>query len=204
VIVLFLTPFHIVGLGLLFGSGRLIWRGLRPQMAGGVKIIRDGFRTRVRLPVYTPVMVALIVAGLASFLAAFPLLGFYDGKPPLGLAVGAIVAAYGAGLAAFAVQFRKVAAGLDDLVIDDGAQTLQLPETFGRKTIRTVGFSDIESVTVEVKVSTDSKGGTHCSYEPTLNLRRGDGAGEKLATWGDGQQAQAFAAWLREQLRMAR
>jgi hypothetical protein len=199
-LVLFLTPFNLVGLGLIAGGCGFVLRLFRSQVAGGVKIIKDGFRLRVRLPVFTPIMIAMVVTGALAFVCIFPLGFAYKFRPPTGLAAGVIALAYGAGIVAFAMQWRKIAAGEDDLVIDDGLQTLHLPKTFGRKETRALAFSDISTVTVEVIVTQNSKGGASYSYAPTLNLRRGETAGEKLAQWGDRARADAFAQWLREQL----
>jgi hypothetical protein len=197
---LFLTPFNIVMLGLWYGVG-LTWRRLYPPpLAGGVKIIRDGFRTRARLPTFSALVAGLGTVALASFLGTFAVAiggGFH---PSLPWVAGVIATAYGAGIAAYAWQWRKINSGDDDLIIDEGARQLELPRTFQRKERITVGFSEITSLRVITCAHATSKGGTSYTYAPTLYPRGNEAQGEKLADWSDKAKAEAFTDWLRERL----
>jgi len=202
--VLFVTPFNIVGLGIAMLVVSMVRTLFLSPVAGGVRLIRDGFRTRVRLPVFRPVPLGLLVTGGVAFLSIFALAIPYQFEPPVMLATAMLGGAFAAGVIAALMQWRKIAAGMDDLVIDEGAATLQLPLTYGRKELRTVSFTDVAQVRVETIVSTNSKGGTTYRYEPTLYLRDGEAKGERLASWNAKARADSFAAWLREQLRMSR
>jgi len=202
--VLFITPFNIVALGLAMLIVSTVRTLFLSPVAGGVRLIRDGFRTRVRLPVFMPVPLGLLVTGGVSFLSIFALAIPYQFEPPVMLATAVLAGAFAAGVIAALVQWRKIAAGKDDLVIDEGAATLQLPLTYGRKELRTVSFADVGQVRVETIVSTNSKGGTTYRYEPTLYLRHDGAKGERLASWNALARADSFAAWLRERLRMSR
>ena len=201
-LVLFLTPFNMVGIGLFYGAVSLLRSAMSSSVAGGVKIIKDGFRLRARLPVFTPFPLALLVTGGVAFLSIFAIMIPFGFHAPLHVPASALAVAYGAGVVAFALQWRKIAAGEDDLVVDTGTRTLELPRTYHRRERVTVGFSDVAAVTVEIKV-TQGKNGPHYSYLPTLQVRNGRAEGETLMSRGNREQADAFAEWLRGQLRLA-
>lgn len=197
---LFLTPFNMAMFGLwILVAGRLRYVLVHP-VAGGVKIVQDGFRTKVRLPEFPAIAVGMITTGGVGFVEIF-LVGFtFKFHPPLGIAGLALAVAYGAGAAAYLWQRRKIESGEDDLIIDAPSRTVQLPKTFQRKERVTAAFSDISAVIVETVVNTNGKGGTSYSYAPSLRLRNKESTCERLADWSDADRAQSFATWLREQL----
>lgn len=203
--VLFLMPFNIATLG--FGTWGWSWlreRVFKP-VAGGVRIIIEGPRTSIRLPEYAPMVWGMMAVGGLS-LAAVLILGVASrSHPSLAVAAWGLAAVAAVGAGAYWWQWRKIHSGDDDLIIDDGAGTIELPETYGRKNRVTLTVSDIENLTVATITHRSSKGGVSYSYAPTLSLRGGGGAAgsQKLADWYDQMKAEAFADWLRQRLGLA-
>jgi hypothetical protein len=117
---------------------------------------------------------------------------------PLALTVIAVVYLGGVGVGFW--QWQKEQRGMDDLVINEGGHSLDLPQTFGRKERLTVNLADIEDFSVAQIVHRGSKGGVSYTYAPTLRLRGPQAGEQKLADWSDKVKADDFAAWLRPQL----
>jgi hypothetical protein len=199
---LFLTPFNIVMLALWFGVGGVVWRTFHKPPAGGVAIVNRGGRVFVRLPRISPLAAGAATALAISFVSIF-VVGFGFGFDPSMPVIGAVwtVVLLGAGGVYF---WRKlvVGSGAKDLVIDDGAGMLSLPQTFGRDTDVIVGLDAVTGVDVKQNEHRDSDGDTSYTYAPEL-VWTGDGGGEqrgRLADWNDEERAHAFAGWLRERL----
>ncbi len=80
---------------------------------------------------------------------------------------------------------------------------MQLPRTRERKESRTLGFAEIAAVRVDTTSSKDLYGQPRYRFTPSLYLRDGNATVEKLKSWNeDRPKAEAFAAWLRERLRL--
>jgi Protein of unknown function (DUF3592) len=203
-LLLVFTPVNIAGLSAVWALWFVARRAFFPRgEAGGVRIIRQGSRLRVRLSVYPPLVMGLAVTGGLSILLMFVVIFPFLFRPPTWVAVATLLFAYGAGIVAELMWRKKRAAGQNDLVIDEDLQTLQLPATQGRKESRTIGFADVASLRVEEIRGTTLKGLPRYSYAPTLYLRDGAATGEKLANWTDDRpKAEAFASWLRDRLRL--
>jgi Protein of unknown function (DUF3592) len=198
--ILFLTPFNAVMLGLLIWIYGWLRERLFHPAAGGLKIITDGMYTRVRLPQYGAVIWWLGTTGGLGFAAIF-VVGFgTQMKPSLPVILTTIVAVYLAGLGVFLWQWLKIRSGIDDLVINEARRSLELPETFGRTERVTVNIADIASLTVEQIEHRGNKGGVSYTYAPTLRLRGNESGGCKLADWSDKLKADDFAEWLRKKL----
>jgi hypothetical protein len=199
---LFLTPFNCIMLGFLFWLGGSLRELIFHPVAGGVKIFSDGLNTHVRLPQLSVFYWGLLTTGGMAFVSIF-IVGFSTGmQPSIPLAVASLVLVYLAGLATALWQWFKIRQGVDDLLINDTAGTLELPLTFGRKERLTIRFGAVESVFVEQIVHRSSKGGISYTYAPTLQLRGGEPSQHKLADWGDRRRADDLADWLRRQLRL--
>ena len=199
-LVLFLMPFNMVTLGFCTWLGGWLRERLFKPVAGGVRIITDGPRTRIRLPEYAAMVWCMVAVGGMSFACTFILLipsGFH---PSLRAASSVLFIVTAAGAGAYWWQWRKIHSGEDDLVLDEGAGTMELPETYGRKNRVTAAFSGIENLTLEIIEHRSSKGGVSHTYAPTLWLRGEVGAGQKLADWSDKMKAAAFTDWLRQRL----
>ena len=201
-LVLFLTPFNIVMLAFWTGGyGWLREHVFRP-VAGGVKIITEGPRTRVRLPQFAAIWWGLGTTGVLSFISIF-IVGFSTQmQPPLAMAIGVIVMIFLAGLGAYLWQWQKINSGIDDLVIDLSSHTLALPQVLDRKEPVTVNMADVAIVTIEKITHYGNKGGVSYTYAPTLCLRGPAAHTEKLADWSDQLKAKDFAEWLSGQLKV--
>ena len=157
-VVVFLTPFHAVMFCLWFGSGAWLRERLFHPVAGA-KIIRGGMATRVRLPSYPAAIWGLVAMGGLGFVAMF-VVGFSTGmQPSPGVVTCTIAVIYLGGLGVYLWQRQKINSGIDDLVINEAAHTLELPPTHGRKQRVTVNRADIEQLTVETVAHQGSKGG---------------------------------------------
>ncbi len=199
-LILFLTPFNAVMIGLFAWS----WSWLRERIvrpaAGGMKIITDGMNIRVRLPQYGAMIWCLATTGGLGFTAMF-IIGFgMQMNPSIPVALSTLTVVFLGGLGALYWQWMKIQSGIDDLVINEDSRSLELPLTFGRNVRMTVNLADIESLTVERIEHRNSKGGVTFSYAPTLHVRGDESAASKLADWSDKLRADDFAAWLRQKL----
>ena len=90
----------------------------------------------------------------------------------------------------------RLNSGIQDLIIDEGSRTIQLPLTFKRRQRPVLPFSDVKAVTLE-KISHRGRYGVTYTYAPTFEMQ--DGSTEKLADLGL-NRAELFATWLREKL----
>ncbi|MGD1086190.1 MAG: DUF3592 domain-containing protein [Verrucomicrobiota bacterium] len=199
-VVLFLTPFNAVMLGFWIWTGGWLRERLFRPLAGGVKIIADGMSTRVRLPQFGAVGWGLVTAGGMGFVSVFIVAFSTKMQPSIGFVLTTIAAVYLAGVGVAFWQWRKISSGIDDLVINEGARTLDLPQTLGRQQPLSVGIADIESLTVETIEHISNKGSRSYTFAPTLRLRGPHSGDQKLADWSDKMKADAFADWLRRQL----
>jgi Protein of unknown function (DUF3592) len=200
ILVLFSMPFNMVMLGMWTWLGGWLRERVFRLVAGGVRIITEGPRTRIRLPEYAAMVWGMVAIGGVSFVSIF-ILGFASGfhpSLPAACVVLFVVAAAGAG--AYWRQWRIIHSGDDDLILDEGAQTIALPETCGRKNRVTSAIGEIENLTLEVIAHQGSKGGVSYTYTPTLWLRNRAAGGQKLADWSDKMKAEAFTDWLRQRL----
>ena len=203
-IVLFLMPFNLVMIGFWIGLGGWLRERILKPVAGGVKIIVEGPRTRIRLPEYGALVWSMIAMGGLSFVSIF-VVGFASGfQPSIPTALLTLFVVIGTGAGIYIWQWGKIHSGDDDLILDETSTTIALPETYGRKQRVTVNRSEIEKLTVEQIEHRSRKGGISYTYAPTLWLRRNENVEtQKLADWGDRKKAEAFAEWLRQRLNPA-
>ena len=115
----------------------------------------------------------MVAVGVVSVAAVF-ILGFASGfHPSLSAACVVLFGVAAAGAGAYWRQWRIIHSGDDDLILDEAAQIMELPETYGRTNRVTSAVSDIENLTLEVIEHRSSKGGVSYTYAPTLWLRGG-------------------------------
>jgi hypothetical protein len=203
-----ISPFFYIFLFLSLNAWRVInWPGGVQPVAGGVKIMTGMLTTRVRLPRYLPSNVGIITAGILTFSAGIVIEVYYASSTvPAGFFALLIIIV--ASALAYCWQYWRVASGRQDLVIDEGARTVELPLTYDRSERRPLPFSEIKAVTLE-GVTHKVKNGIIYTYAPTLELR--DGSTEQLTDIGsifstsalNQNRAESFAAWLREKLGVA-
>jgi hypothetical protein len=201
-LILFLTPFNLVGLWLLAMVGGSIRRRVTNPPAGGVPLVQRGGITHARLPRIAPLTAAGITSLGISFLSVF-VVAFGTGMdPPMWL----IWTVWGFVLVpSVLIYFWRtfvVGSGAKDLVIDEDARTLSLPQTFGRKLDIIAPFDAVTELDVEEIIHRSSKGGTSYTYAPRLTWNDEQGAPrqERLAEWHDARRAGHFIAWLRDRL----
>src|SRR5207302_2842665 len=130
---LFLTPFNLVMLAIWLVPLAWLAGRNRSGVAGGVPVIQEPMRmrTRARLPRWPPVAAAGVTLLATSFASIF-ILGFVSGfDPSIEAVVATWVAIIALSAAVFTRRWLKVQSGSEDLVIDLGARTLTLPQTFG-------------------------------------------------------------------------
>jgi len=192
-----LTPVTVVMLVPLINLWQAIeWPFRSPPLAGGVKVITEGQITRVRLPKYQPWLLGLLAVGLVSLLAGIVVACGLWPCPPMQAGGWSLALVLLGGMAMFGWQHQKIASGRQDLVIDDGMQTFELPLTYKRSEQRPIPLSEIKAVSLK-QVAHHTKNGVYYTYAPTLELA--NGASECLTDLGKGR-AESFANWLREKL----
>ena len=183
-------PFLYVCLFFLLKIGREInWPGRVKPVAGGVKIITEGLTTRVRLPCFQPGSLGLSAACILSIIAGF-VIPFTCAAFPVPAGLVALIITTGAGALVYFRQYRRIVSGIQDLVIDESARTVELPLTDKRRERRLLAFADIKAVGLE-------KRNGAITYAPTLQLP--DGSSERLTELGR-ENAESFVAWLWEKL----
>jgi len=185
------SPFLYVSLFFLLKFGREIdWPGRVKPGAGGVKIITEKLTTRVRLPCFQPGSLGLSTTCILSIIAGF-VIPFTGASSPVPAGLFALSITIGAGALVYFRQYRRIASGIQDLVIDESARTVELPLTCKRCKRRRLAFSDIKAVGLE-----HGRYGV-TTYAPTLLLR--EGSSERLTDL-DRESAESFVAWLWEKL----
>ena len=187
---------------LIWGLGRQLrdveWRDAKRLPAGGVKILSRSSVTRARLPRYSPGDVALPTALVICAVAGLLIYSGVAAPASTAGIVGAVAVLAGS-VVMFCWQYRKIASGRQDLVIDEDARTVQLPMTYRRKQQRQVPFAEIGAVILE-QVRHQSRSRTFYTYAPTLKMK--DGSSERLADFRK-NRAEAFGRWLQEKLGLA-
>jgi hypothetical protein len=196
VYILFLfTPVSLVLLWVLLNAvQQLDWPGGSTAVAGGVKLISEMRYTRVRLPRYQPLMLGLAALSALSLLAGILMAAGAVSGPPLTAGAESLAGMlFGSGLV-YGWYYRQVQSGRQDLVIDEGARTIQLPLTYKRREQSSVPFSEIKQVAMKM-VRHKRKGGVYYTYLVTLEMT--DGSLQYLINMKL-NRAEAFAAWLKE------
>ncbi len=199
----FLTPFNLVMFwfwGFLGGHFR---RKITKPPAGGAPIIKRDFVIFVRLPRYSPLTFAGMIALGISFVSVF-VVGFSTGmEPPMWVIWATWACILIPALTAYFWRTFLVGSGAKDLVIDDNHESLSLPQTFGRKTDVLVPIAMIADIDVETITHHSSKGGTSFTFAPGLTWT--DDAGttrrDKLADWRSLDRAKDLVDWLKDHLR---
>jgi hypothetical protein len=172
----------------------LPWGGRKAT--GGVKVMTEMMVTRLRLPRYPPLPVTLIATAILMIVAAAAVgLGLLSTSPWASGEWALIIVILG-GAAVFTWQYLDVRSGKRDLVIDEGARTVQLPLTYGRSEQTPVSFSQIRSILLN-KIKHQRKGGAFYTYMVTLDMA--DASQEKLIDLNQ-TRAESLGTWLRQKL----
>jgi hypothetical protein len=148
------------------------WPGKASPVAGGVRMIDDRMTIRVRLPRYLAGAMCSSVAVILFLIAGFIIQIVPINSPPITTGLLTLI---GISIVSMTVYFwlrRRVESGSQDLVIDEGAQMIELPLTYWRKQKTTLTFADVQSITVD-KVMRRRKPGANSLYFVKLELRNG-------------------------------
>lgn len=196
-LVFLFAPMNLLFLSLLVKMGRQInWTGRPVPVAGGVRIIAERMTTRVRLPCYQPLSLALWTAGILSIVAGITINPVGKNYTPLSAGLFMLTGIVVIGAAVYGYFRWRVESGRQDLVIDEGARMIELPLTYKRRERRPLAFNDVAAVSLE-KIEHRRRSGVSYTYAPTLQLR--DGTPQRLTDLSE-DRAESFAAWLREKL----
>ena len=194
-----MTPIILLFLWLLYRAGAQTgwpWSGV--AVAGGVKLIEgDRMVTRVRLPKYPAWLLELLTVGILLEVAAILMACGIPAGPPLAAGGELLLGVVLVGAAVYGWQRQKIASGRQDLVIDEGARTFELPLTYKRRERRPLPISQIKAVTLEKVPHRGRYGSVTYTYAPTLQLQ--DDTSERLTDLPQ-SRAESFASWLREKL----
>jgi hypothetical protein len=191
---MFLTPFNVVMLGLWWIVGPQLWHWWHGTLPPPAPWFRDGGATRVRLPYLPALGAALVTAGFCAFIAIF-VIGFTTGFQP---SVDTMITTWTIVLllagAAGINTWLKERQGAFDVVIRE--RFVELPAMYGRTKRCTLDRATISGVAIEKTESEDSEKST--TYD--VRFERRGGGHETIVTWYDGPSAERFAVWLREKL----
>jgi hypothetical protein len=201
-IVLFLTPFNVIMLGIWMFAVEAISYALRRPPAGGAPIIRQGQRVHVRLPRMSPLFGAGLVALLISFISIF-VVGFLIGSDPSLTAISIVWACIliPAG-ALYTWKKYRIGSGAKDLVVDRGDSMVSLPLTFGRREDVVIPLDRVRGIELE-RIEHRGKGSTVShTWAPALVYvdPKGERQVERVAEWQSEERARALTDWLREEL----
>ena len=196
----FMTPFNAVMLFLAHAGWRRWLRRWFKLPGGGVHIITESRRIRVRMTEWSPAGSAMATIALLAFLSVFAVgvsQGFHPSLPVMGFTWAIIIAG---GLVAGGWHGLNIRRGKFDLIIDGQDGTLELPAMAGRKSRRRIPFNQIENLLVETVLAPKSDSESQPKYAPAIVIEGSAPATEKLAEWMDEKKAYEFVHWLRERV----
>ena len=211
--VLFITPFNMVMLGGWWCVFIWLARLRRKPEAGGIKYLDQDRQTIIKLHYKSPLAAALGALGACAFIGVFIVIILFGTHPPLVLMV--LVWMIISALAAYAAYYcwRQNQSGSTDFIIDDSRQTisfcpLHTREDLAGKTIKqmwkspqfadriSLHRSQIQSISVDSKVSYDSEGDATTAFYPTIQWQQQ----VVLMETTDKECAEEFVAWLRRRI----
>lgn len=203
----FIIPGNVLLLRAPFTRDAISWFKGMARFAGGEEIVSQGNQVRVRLPRFSVSIWTLAVFCVLSFSGAFlvPIISAEtrDDSPWLVAEVWAVILVVTA--ATYVWRRSRLHSGIDDLVIDEGAQTVSLPSTFGRKTRSSLDFNSIQTVYLQpIRHEGKSRFAAQTSFTwgVMLQLRGACASPERIANRWSAGDALVFVAWLRERLHL--
>jgi hypothetical protein len=193
---LFLLPFNLIMIW-LWCAPLTTWFFGGTGCRSGVRTIEKPEEVRVRLPKTAPALAGFGILTAGCFVGVF--VAFCCAGMPPSVAVMVLLwsIVLGSGGLVYLLLAIRVTSGKADLVINQCQRTLTLPQTFGRKEPVVVPLGNLLAIPV-VAVRPKDKEGRRPLYAPTVRWRDTSGASkdEKLAEWGDKEQAERLAAWI--------
>jgi hypothetical protein len=201
-VLLFMLPFNLVMLGIWWALANQLLLRRRKRLAGGARIIDDGFQVRVRLAVFTPLAAAFVMIAALGLVAVFVLAFTVGANPSLEIMIGVWCGLLGAGLIVGIARARRLASGEWDLLIDNMARTVRLPRGMGRKEPITVSIANITGLSVETTSKQGAEGETTYRYAPAIFYSTPDGHKFKilLVEWFDELRAKDLISWISDRL----
>ncbi len=213
---LFLTPFNLIGLAGWSLIIQMLYIIIVKPVAGGISIRRkqttaDGKPAnivQVRLPRIPPILAAALGGGVVCFISIFIGGFFYAMAPPLGFIQIVWGIALVVAVAVFIWRSLVVGSGIKDLIIDHENKILDLPQTIGRTSPVLIPFDAIKDIKLKRVVSYSSEKKSE-TWAPTLVLKPGyDFQDEvekneyrtKITEMMFAYKAQALVNWLRTEL----
>jgi hypothetical protein len=201
-LILFATPINVALIMLWRWIMALVREKSRLPVAGGLRVRRQNGTIRVRLVEVSALAAGSYALGVASFAATFPVVvvnGLAPGTEPMEFVWLAVLAT---ALIAWAWQAWRNGSGQFDLLIDQTAHTLTLPQTCGRQQPLKVPRQEIAGVSLQRRISKLASG-SYYSYLPAI-ARLDGSAGvrrEPLCPWGwTEERARGFTDWLCAQM----
>jgi len=184
---MFLTPFNVIGLGLLLGPWFAARRG-----PGGIPVVREGLGWRARLGYAQPFSAALATLGCLSFVAIVVVSLSTGMNPSASLmrftwTILLTLLAY--------TGFRTVKhnrLGKTDLRIEPGR--LEFTPIGVSRLRQSAATSQVKGMELVTHERCDSEGVVAHTFELQLKLNNGESHG--LRQWNSLGQAQNFANWL--------
>jgi hypothetical protein len=175
-------------------SGKeIIWPGQGVLVAGGMEVITEMMVVRVRLPRFLPLSMGFATIAILCAVAAALSLFAFPAISPWTVWQCSIAGILLGGGAVYAWQFLYLRSGKQDLVIDEGARTVWLPLTYGRREQTPVPFSQVRSVIID-KVRHQAKNSVYYTYMVALDMM--DNSEQKLIDLNE-TRADSLASWLR-------
>lgn len=198
-LLLFLTPFNLVMVGLWWACGYGIWRSLfgkEEGTVGGCEIVHDGFATRVKIGRSHPMIAAGVGIGIVSFISIFAL-GLSNLSDNIFALGGAVVLMILAGGAGAYWQVSRNQSGQRDLVLDRSNMKMIIPARF-LGSPRELSLMNLNSV--GVKRVRGNKNSVH--YTPTVTYIDENEIRQEvtICQWSRQDAAEELAAWLRQEL----
>ena len=211
--ILFITPFNMVMLAGWWCVCIWLARLYRKPEAGGIKYLDQDHQTIIKLHYKSPLAAALGALGACAFIGIFIVIILFGTHPSLVLMV--LVWIIILALAAYAAYYcwRQNQSGSTDFIIDDSRQTisfcpLHTREDLAGKTIKqmwksqqfadriSLHRSQIQSISVDAKISYDSDGDATTTFYPTIQWQQQ----VILMETKDKECAEEFVAWLRRRI----
>lgn len=150
--ILFLIPFNLMGLGLIYaGRSELAMRRPGAPYIGGRRMVLTSTQARIGLEAIGPLGMFMIWQFVLMFVGIFAIGVPYDMKTPNWMVLAYSGGATGLALLMAALRKGKLASGALDLTIDYPSRTVRVPKGHGRKAPLVVTFDQVRGFEVQTR-----------------------------------------------------
>jgi|GEM_PF-1335195 len=202
--VVFVIPFNVAGLGMLFTCISGLRSGIQ-RPAGNTLIADDGVVARLQLSDAKAIYALIGVPGIVCFIGVIVLGLGWGFKPPIEVPLAILGASGTLGVWCAWRTYRAHSRGENELAVDRRVNTITLPRHIAKQVGRdTLPFCAIERVVVETKQPCDDSGsiGQHfVNLETTSEIETRH---VTLMLTSNQHRAEGLALWLRNQVGTAR